>query len=210
MRVAILGFLLFASLVLLATEAVIADSNALPIIADKVLVNKTGGITVSGTMACAEAVSAYDWTDLGGSLGVPPKDLTILLNVSWTAYQPVGRKTMLQATFGSSHKDPCYNTDDDQPSGTGGTLTEPCRWISSNINSTSTPFYVYSPQGKFVPGRIHVDIFSGDPDGWIVIGGELQCESGGTPVSCESEGATPRTVNIFQFSGYDRQASRTR
>jgi hypothetical protein len=187
-----------------------AEPSALPIVANEVLVNKTGGITVSGTLDCAAAVNAYDWSGLGGSLGNPPANLTILVNVSWTAYQPVGRKTMLQATFGSDHKDPCYNTYADPNYGPvcGGDTGSSCRWITSNYTSTSTPVYVYSPQGKFAPGAIHVDVSSAEPDGYVLIDGNQQCELGGAPSSCEIEGANPMTLNIFQRSGYDLKATR--
>ncbi len=199
------------SLLFLTAKPGMAEPNALPIVANKVLVNKTGGITVSGTMDCAAAVNAYDWTDLTG-IATPPANLTIMVNVSWTAYQPVGRQTMLQATFGSDHKEPCYNTNENLNYGPvcGGDTNPSCRWITSNFTSTSTPFYVYSPQGKFAPGPIHVDVLSAYPDGEVVIDGEWQCELGGALVSCDSEGANPITINISQSSGYDLKASRTR
>lgn len=205
--------------VLLATGLLMPPANVaaaqLPIVADTAVVNKTGGLTVSGTMSCADAVNDFDWSRFSGDANTPPANLTAALNVNWDAYQPVGRKTMLQAGYDSEHKDTCYNTNQKPPFGPscGTDLTARCPWLTSSYNSTSLPFYIYSSAGKFAPGALHVDIKSADSDGWIIINGEIQCELPGVPkpINCaDNQEATPITLNISQFSGFDLRATRLR
>ena len=113
--------------------------------------NKTGGITVMGTVDCTAAVAEH-W---GGLQNVPP-DTIVLVNMSWTAWQAVGRK-VISATLDDSQASPCWaNTAEWLEPGrcvqaTGDTWG-PCRWDSSNWGSSG---YVYGT-GKFTTGRVHV------------------------------------------------------
>ncbi len=146
------ALVLGALMVAVSTPAV-AIPNGITTTVDSVLVNKTGGITVFGTMDCTAEVSAY----YGGSI---PANVTVGASTDWTAYQPAGRKTMIQASFASNHLQTCFNNNPslgpNQPlcGGSNG----PCQWLTSNYGTAFTPFYVYSPNGRFKTGAIHVDL----------------------------------------------------
>lgn len=183
--------------------------TSFPVNVTSALLNRTGGITASGTMSCADAVTAYDWTKFGASQGVPPAGLAVLVNVSWTAYQPIGRKTMLSASYGSSIKNPCFSNTDVYANQVCDSAAQPCPWITSNFGSSDVPVYVYADNGKFGPGRTHFNVYVSDPDGWVVIDQKIQCEiNGEPPIDCATNSeATPVTLNLFSLTSSDVKAT---
>lgn len=137
--------LIVVVVLLLGTVAVVSATEAeLYILADKVLVNKSGGITVEGSCDCTQAV-----VDRYGQDPAAHPDM-VLLAVNWDAYQYVGRTKVVSAQYRAGIATPCY------VKGQAG----PYRW------QTRFPFpigdiqWVYSPNGKFAAGPIHVEVFS--------------------------------------------------
>lgn len=102
-----------------------------------VYLNKSGGITIEGSIAC----SAFP---------PPPDDGWIVVNVDWDAIQYVGRKTALRASYRSGIGTVCWTE-----SGTG-----PYAWTTSYPYPQGGTMWVYSPDGKFGSGTIHVDAFA--------------------------------------------------
>jgi hypothetical protein len=143
---------------------------------DGVKVNKTGGVTAWGTVDCTAEVAAYF------APGAIPANTVVLTNESWVARQSVGRKTVLQATYESNYANPCF--DNRVGAGDG-----PYPWMTSQFNSTDTPYYVYSPNGVFKTGMIHVDLKS---EGGIL----------------EVDGQFVADLGIFQLTGFDLRATR--
>lgn len=144
---------------------------------DSVLVNKTGGITASGTVDCTAEVTAYF------APNPIPADTMVLVNESWTASQRIGRKTMLQATYGSNYANQCFDN-------TASSSGAPYPWMTSQFNSTDTPFYVYSPDGAFKKGAIHVDLTS--EGGYLIVNGQF----------------VGQITDVFAVTGFDLKATR--
>jgi hypothetical protein len=188
--------LAFASMVLLVsaglvTAGPVSAADAFPrLTVDTVLVNGTGGITVMGTVDCSAAVVEH-W----GSISNVPADTVVLINVSWTAYQPAGRKFMLKAELQDSQASPCWaNYSEGAEPGrcienldTG--ILAPCRWDSSNWGSGG---YMYG-NGMFKKGAVHVDV--------MLEGGYY----GG-----EDEDGNPLSIGIFRIYSFDLKATKSR
>lgn len=156
------------------------------VVPTQVLVDRLGGITVSGTVDCtAEVEAAFP--------GGVPANLTVLAAVNWWAYQPAGRRKMIHAANNPSHAWTCYNSSPDPQLGpVCGGSAGPCRWITSNYGTSSTPFYVYSLDGRFVRGWIHVD--TQGTGGYVILGGERREDLDLT--------------DMFALVGYDLRAVR--
>ncbi|MBM7503135.1 hypothetical protein ACFPER_06605 [Agromyces aurantiacus] len=141
----------------------------------KVMVNKLGGVNVSGEVSCA---GAYDRLVSGELLydtgeGWAPVPFTdgdlVILNANsdnYTVSQPAGRKAMIQVTHGSSRMSPCYATTTTTPDGhtippwaacaPEGT---PCRWETDAYaydHEANGPLFDYSSGGKFKTGLVNV------------------------------------------------------
>ncbi len=164
-----------------------------------VLVNQQGGITIAGTMDCGEAVqSAF------ASLEPPavvPAGLRVLNDVSWNAYQTVGRTKVIHAEYRPGIAHQCY--------------PGPGPWNTAYGYPVGTMQWVYSPDGRFVPGRIHVEISSGP--GLSVFGGEpgVYCGPGVTvaPFPClqpPGEEGAYSYYEIYSFGGFDMRAAKAR
>ena len=148
----------------LAVAGPVGGTEAGPVFTvDKVFVNKTGGVSVMGTVDCSAAV-AEQWPN-----NTVPPETYVLVNVSWKAYQPAGRR-MLMAELGDSQASPCWaNATEFVDPGRCVELKPgiwgQCRWDSSNWGQDG---YQYGT-GKFVKGMVHVDAtleggFWGDVD----------------------------------------------
>jgi len=120
-----------------------ADEKGFDVVADTVLVNKSGGITIRGWADCTQAV-----VDTYGSDPNNHPD-SVGMNVNWDAYQYLGRGKVIHAQYGSGIQFPCYIKGQ----------TEPPRWETSYPYPDSGTQWVYSPDGKFAPGPIHVEVF---------------------------------------------------
>jgi hypothetical protein len=118
---------------------------------DQVLVNRYGGITVSGTLDCSEQVAAAN----GGEEYVP-NDTMVLVNANWTARQYVGRNKVVEATYLSGIAGPCYLKDSE------GVVHAPLSWKTQYAYPVGDTQWVYSPSGKFGSGAIHIELEVGN------------------------------------------------
>jgi hypothetical protein len=108
-------------------------------VADKVWVNKFGGITIEGWADCTQAVEEK-YPDAADRPEV------VVVNVNWDAIQYVGRTKVIFAQHGSSIATQCYP-------GEPGTN----RWRTWSP-AGEAPWWVYSADGKFAPGPIAVEV----------------------------------------------------
>lgn len=117
---------------------------------DQVLVNRYGGITVSGQLDCsAQVASVY-----GGSENIPA-DTTVFVGKQWTAIQYVGRGKVVTASYSSGIASVCFTND---PTMYGGDVTPPWPWATLYGFPVGTTQWVYADNGKFAAGAIHVEL----------------------------------------------------
>jgi hypothetical protein len=144
----------------------------------QVRVNGYGGITISGTLDCTEQVAAV----YGGFENIPEKT-TVFVNVDWEASQTVGRTKTVHATYKSGIAHFCFNND---PAMTLD-VEAPWSWSTLYEFPVGTEQWVYSTDGKFSAGRVHVEL----------------------RVSGVFSTATD-TYGFFNFSGWDLRAVKSR
>lgn len=150
---------------------------------DRVLVNKLGGVSVSGLVSCqgtyddlvAEKLGYWTWDDeTEQDVWVPiPKpgdgdQVNIFLNADqYVVSQPAGRRMMIQVEHGSSRANPCfaqyrYSTDGTPwPDSQECTNEAVCRWETDRYGydrDTYGPLFDYSPDGKFKVGNLNVTV----------------------------------------------------
>ena len=108
-------------------------------VADKVWVNKFGGITIEGWADCTQAVEETypDPTD---------RPDVVVVNVNWDAIQYVGRTKVILAHYVSEIATQCY------PVVPGAN-----RWWTWSPTGQA-PWWVYSADGKFAPGAVAVEV----------------------------------------------------
>lgn len=136
-----------------------ADEASFDAYADKAWVNKYGGIQVEGWWDCSEAVElaypdAADRPDM------------VLTNVNWDAYQYVGRTKVVHVSYDSAIAGACYIKD--QPG--------PYRWYTLSPFPVGEPMWMYSSDGKFAPGKVHIDVTA--VGGWAIGGESFPYEGG--------------------------------
>lgn len=103
----------------------------------QVLVNSSGGITVTGKIDCTQAVE--EWGQDGYMAAV---------NVDWTARQPIGRKGVVTAHYVSSIMEPCFDPE----------VVGPYTWATHPPITSTDIWWVYPDTGgKFVGGKIHIE-----------------------------------------------------
>jgi hypothetical protein len=117
---------------------------------DQVLVNRYGGITVSGQLDCSAQVAAV----YGGSENIPA-DTTVYVGKQWTATQYVGRGKAVSASYSSGIASVCFTND---PGMYGGDVTAPWPWATLYGFPVGTTQWVYADNGKFAAGAIHVEL----------------------------------------------------
>lgn len=145
---------------------------------DTVLVNRYGGITVSGTLDCsAEVAEIY-----GGNI---PADTSVFVSKSWVATQYVGRGKVVTARYDSGIASVCFTND---PGMYYGDTTAPWPWSTLYAFPVGDTQWVYSRNGKFGAGAIHV---------------ELTIDS--VPLTVGAD-----THTFYDFSGWDLRASKVR
>ncbi|MFA6112192.1 MAG: hypothetical protein WDA75_25825 [Candidatus Latescibacterota bacterium] len=147
---------------------------------DQVLVNRYGGITISGTLDCTAAVA-----DLYGGAANIPADTTVLVSKSWTATQYVGRNKVVTASYDSGIASVCYTND---PVFMGDAAEAPWPWSTLYAYPVGETQWVYSSTGKFGTGPIHV---------------ELTLE--GVPLTVGED-----THYFYDFSGWNLRATRVK
>ncbi len=176
--VAVLGLGLMFSVVP-TSAAVSTPSTTDWVTVTKVMVNKLGGVNVSGRVSCAgtyQQIAAgnfyvqvgqdQDGNPIMEPLVLQPGDTVNMIanNDNYTVSQPAGRKTMIQVTHGSSRMNPCFVQYPSQPDGTpmppvcsaDGTS---CAWETDNFGYDRAilgPLFDYSPNGMFKPGDMSV------------------------------------------------------
>jgi hypothetical protein len=146
---------------------------------DQVLVNRYGGITVSGTLDCTAVVAEI----FGGAENIPA-DTTVLVGKSWTATQYVGRNKVVTASYSSGIASVCYTND---PVFMQEAEVAPWPWSTRYGYPVGETQWVYSSNGKFATGLIHV---------------ELTIE--GVPLVI-TNGENTDTHYFYAFSGWDRR-----
>ena len=164
----------------------VAAQDASPTLTvDKVLVNRTGGVTAMGMVDCSAAVADF-WRGIENV----PDGTVVLVNVSWTAYQAAGRRT-LRADLVDTQASPCWaNTTQDVDPGrckaSASGILSPCRWDSGNWGSDG---YQYG-NGTFKPGTVHLHT--------VLEGGYYATDADGNLVS----------IGLYLESGFDMKAVR--
>lgn len=151
---------------------------------DQVLVNRNGGITVSGTLDCTAAV-----VDIFGGVENIPAQTTVLVGKSWTATQYVGRGKAVTASYSSGIASVCYTND---PAFMQEAETAPWPWSTRYAYPVGGTQWVYSSNGKFATGQIHI---------------ELTIE--GVPLVI-TNGENTDTHYFYDFSGWNLRATRVR
>lgn len=147
---------------------------------DRVLVNRLGGVNVSGEVSCAGTydallagqLQAVDENEQWYTVEPPgPEDkVNIMVNADqYTVSQPAGRRMMIQVDHGSSRMTPCYAQYPFDMDGTAwadiGTVQcredgTACRWETDRYaydRVTYGPLFDYSADGKFKAGSLNVD-----------------------------------------------------
>jgi len=146
---------------------------------DQVLVNKYGGISVSGQLDCSVQVA-----DIYGGAEFIPADTSVFVSKNWTATQYVGRGKAITASYSSGIASVCYTND---PGMYYGDVTAPWPWSTQYAYPVGETQWVYSSQGKFGTGAIHVE---------LTIDGVLTVD--------------PDTHFFYDFSGWNLRATRVR
>ena len=147
---------------------------------DRALVNRLGGVNVSGEVSCAGTYAQLmagqlqyvDENEQWGTVPTPTdtQKVTILVNPdNYTVTQPAGRRLMIQVDHGSSRMTPCYAEQRVMPDGSligfdkCPTDAGPCRWETDRYGYDRValgPLFDYSPDGKFKAGGLNVDVFA--------------------------------------------------
>jgi hypothetical protein len=151
---------------------------------DQVLVNRYGGITVSGTLDCSSAV-----VDIFGGAQNIPADTSVFVSKNWTATQYVGRNKVVTASYSSGIASVCFTND---PNMYYGDVTAPWPWSTLYAYPVGETQWVYSSNGKFGTGPIHV---------------ELTIE--GVPLVI-TNGENTDTHFFYDFSGWNLRTTRVR
>lgn len=146
---------LIGGMVALPATARPAAAQELPfsIVIDKAEVNQYGGIRVEGTADCTAAVEAY----YPNPADRPDQ---VLIGPWWTATQYVGKTKAISVAYESGIARPCYIKRE----------AGPYRWYTVTAYPDSHPTWLYSPDGKFSPGRVHIEVATNG--GWEIRAGQ--------------------------------------
>lgn len=138
-------------------SATAADTEqAISATVDLVKVNKVGGITVSGSLDCTEQVAAL----YGGDVESIPEDTMVVVNMDWTALQYVGKNRTVFAEYDSGIASICYTNMDPSLFPDWVDLEAPYSWDTRYAYPVGTVQWVYSRDGKFAAGPIHIELYS--------------------------------------------------
>jgi hypothetical protein len=150
---------------------------------DQVLVNRSGGITVSGLLDCTAAV-----VSIYGSVDNVPDNTSVFVSKNWTATQYIGRGKVASASYSSGIASVCFTND---PSVYYGDVDAPWPWETLYAYPVGTTQWVYSSTGKFASGPIHVE---------LTVTGDLTV----------GEGDSAQQHLFASFSGWDVRAVKVR
>lgn len=139
----------------------------------QVLVDKLGGVSVSGQVSCQGAyqkiLDGKLKDDTGNTIELQAGDKVILQanTDNYTVSQPSGRKSMIQVTHSSSRMSPCFLQYPVGPDGTSvpesvscESAGYPCRWETDTYgydHESLGPLFDYSSSGKFKAGMLNVN-----------------------------------------------------
>lgn len=150
---------------------------------DRVLVNRLGGVSVSGEFSCAatfdvlkagqlEALEESEEGDRWYTIDAPnleTDDVILLVNPdNYTVTQPAGKRLMIKVQHGSSRMTPCSITTRETPDGNTistdkcPSLEGPCRWETDRYaydRASYGPLFDYSDNGKFKVGSLNVEVY---------------------------------------------------
>lgn len=161
-----------------------ADPYSDWITVDRALVNKLGGVSVSGEVSCPgtyellmagqlEAMTQDEQGhDVWYTVEVPGTEdrVNIFVNAdNYIVSQPAGRRTMIQVKHESSRMNPCFAQWQYDEEGTPWSELSVvecrdeavCRWETDRFaydRVTLGPLFDYSPDGKFKSGDLNVDV----------------------------------------------------
>jgi uncharacterized membrane protein len=176
----ILATMAAAALALLAAAPATGATGSDWITADRALVNRLGGVSVSGQVSCAGTYAQLmdgqlqylDENEQWGTIPTPTETqlVDIFVNAdNYTVSQPAGRRLMIQVDHGSSRMTPCFAQYKVDPNGTPWSEISnvqcdgvtPCRWETDRYaydRLALGPLFDYSPDGKFRTGNLTVDV----------------------------------------------------
>jgi hypothetical protein len=112
--------------------------HAMSVTVSRVYLNGGGGIEVEGTTLCRAA-----------GLGIEGQ---LVADAHWTAIEYVGRRTAITATYDSAIAHTCWDSSHPRHG--------PYAWETRYPYPSGAIQYVYSTNGRFSGGRIHVEAFS--------------------------------------------------
>lgn len=173
-------------LALMTPAAPVSAADAPPtdwVSVDKVLVNRLGGVSVSGEFSCAatfellkagqlEAMEETQEGDRWYTIDAPnleTDEVLLFVNAdNYTVTQPAGKRLMIKVQHESSRMTPCYITQRETPD--GNTISEdkcptfggPCRWETDRYaydRAAYGPLFDYSDNGKFKVGNLNVEVY---------------------------------------------------
>lgn len=181
-----------AAMVAPSSSATAADTEqAIDATVDLVQVNKMGGITVSGSVNCTDQVTAI----YGGTDNIPVNTM-VLVNMDWDALQYLGKTKTVFAEYDSAIATICYTNMDPSLFPDWVDLVAPYSWDTRYGYPVGTVQWVYSQDGKFAAGPIHI---------------ELTAQGGLTVQEFDSNG-NPQDVDyyLYDFSGWNLRATKVR
>lgn len=143
-----------ATVVAPSGSATAADTEqAISATVDLVQVNRAGGITVSGSLDCTDQVAA-----IYGGTGNIPDDTLVMVNMNWDALQYVGKNKTVFAEYDSGIASICYTNMDPSLFPDWVDLDAPYSWDTRYAYPVGTVQWVYSRDGKFAAGPIHIEL----------------------------------------------------
>lgn len=182
-----------ATVVVPSSGATAADTEqAIYATVGLVQVNKAGGITVSGSLDCTDQVAAI----YGGAEKIPDGTL-VMVNMNWDALQYVGKNRTVFAEYDSGIASICYTNLDPSLFPDWVDLDAPYSWDTRYAYPVGTVQWVYSRDGKFAAGPIHIEL--------NVYGSLTVVEESDPP-------GDPQAVDyyLYDFSGWDLRATKAR
>jgi hypothetical protein len=186
MRSKFFAMVAVVGLALMAPAAPVSAADAPPtdwVSVDTVLVNRLGGVSVSGEFSCAatfellkagqlEAMEETEEGDRWYTIEAPnleTDEVLLFVNAdNYTVTQPAGKRLMIKVQHGSSRMTPCYTTT--RETWDGNTISEdmcptsegPCRWETDRYaydREKFGPLFDYSDNGKFKVGNLNVEVY---------------------------------------------------
>ena len=177
-------------------EHPVSGEYAFDMSATQALVNSAGGLLVTGQLSCPSATITQALSDavqkavsdgFTDADNASLQDGAVFANANWVATQYVGRTKIVTARYDSAIASPCYGL-------SGG---PPYDWRTSYPFPVGGDQWIYSDNGKFTTGRIHIEI----------VGGASQTIN---VYNASQDFLVAYTAVFYNFSGWDLRAVRYR